>query len=261
MSDYEAFLLEKRNRMGLPEKHRTREPWRPVITLPRWLIPDDQLHEYKQCGDCRAWLCRAGGFHKDKYQKDGLKRVCKNCSHQAFVKMYARRGEEIRAQARSSAAKPERRAQRRRYLESTREQTRRWAKSYRERNPDMASKCCRKWRTKNVEAERKRKREWDKANPIAVAEQRFRRRVRLMGARAQRLTQELIAQRVSVFGDKCAYCGAPWSQLDHVKPLARGGLHCLANLRPACESCNLRKSAMPPKKWFALLKTTGRSDG
>lgn len=28
---------------------------------------------------------------------------------------------------------------------------------------------------------------------------------------------------------------------DHVKPLAKQGAHCLANLRPTCESCNTAK--------------------
>jgi 5-methylcytosine-specific restriction endonuclease McrA len=36
-------------------------------------------------------------------------------------------------------------------------------------------------------------------------------------------------------------CGAEAVEWDHVKPLAKGGAHILANLRPACLSCNRSK--------------------
>lgn len=37
----------------------------------------------------------------------------------------------------------------------------------------------------------------------------------------------------------------PWSGTTS-KPLAKGGLHCLANLRPACRACNAQKNARWP---------------
>jgi 5-methylcytosine-specific restriction endonuclease McrA len=42
----------------------------------------------------------------------------------------------------------------------------------------------------------------------------------------------------------CYLCGIPVASMawmDHVVPIARGGIHCAENLRPACESCNRRK--------------------
>lgn len=44
----------------------------------------------------------------------------------------------------------------------------------------------------------------------------------------------------------CYLCGAPvWQgvnlHMDHVIPIAKGGLHCADNLRPACAPCNRRK--------------------
>ena len=46
----------------------------------------------------------------------------------------------------------------------------------------------------------------------------------------------------------CWMCGSPvWEghnlNMDHVVPVARGGIHCADNLRPACASCNRRKNA------------------
>ncbi len=46
----------------------------------------------------------------------------------------------------------------------------------------------------------------------------------------------------------CWLCGTPvWQgvnlHMDHIVPLARGGIHCAENLRPACGPCNLSKGA------------------
>ena len=46
----------------------------------------------------------------------------------------------------------------------------------------------------------------------------------------------------------CYMCGTPvWQgvnlHMDHVVPIARGGIHCADNLRPACAGCNSRKKA------------------
>ena len=47
----------------------------------------------------------------------------------------------------------------------------------------------------------------------------------------------------SSYGHCCAYCGykVPRLTIDHVIPLAKGGLHTLDNLVPACRPCNLSK--------------------
>ena len=46
----------------------------------------------------------------------------------------------------------------------------------------------------------------------------------------------------------CAYCGksvppGPSRTVDHIKPRSAGGKHVVANLAPACRSCNSRKNA------------------
>ncbi len=64
---------------------------------------------------------------------------------------------------------------------------------------------------------------------------------------------QLVA-RVAFYGGRCAYCGGPWENeerkaIDHVIPIARGGTHWPSNRRPACRSCNTRKSSMPLRAW------------
>jgi 5-methylcytosine-specific restriction endonuclease McrA len=52
------------------------------------------------------------------------------------------------------------------------------------------------------------------------------------------------------WGHGCAYCGAAADTLDHVRPVARGGLTVPGNLVPACSPCNLRKGHADALDWF-----------
>lgn len=125
------------------------------------------------------------------------------------------------------------------------------------------SSCCsdrhyRTWRQK----------QWSAANPKLVRlrraelrarmteEQRLRERARqrllAQVRRAQkklslhlRFTDVQLAQRMAMFAG-CWMCGGPFEHIDHVKPLAAGGPHILANLRPACAPCNLSKGSQWP---------------
>ncbi|WP_202376256.1 HNH endonuclease [Mycobacterium intracellulare] len=56
-------------------------------------------------------------------------------------------------------------------------------------------------------------------------------------------------EKLSYWGNRCWMCRAPLEDnyhRDHVKPLSKGGIDCLANLRPACPSCNTAKGARWP---------------
>ncbi|MFF3140858.1 HNH endonuclease [Streptomyces sp. NPDC057927] len=58
----------------------------------------------------------------------------------------------------------------------------------------------------------------------------------------------------------CTYCdcgfdGMVVPEVDHVRPLAMGGLHEWSNLVPACASCNRSKADQDVGQW--LLKTPG----
>lgn len=71
----------------------------------------------------------------------------------------------------------------------------------------------------------------------ALCNAHYLRQFKLGGA----ATIEQILARVAYFGERCWICGAPWEHLDHVKPVTAGGPDLLANLRPACSSCNSTK--------------------
>ncbi len=54
---------------------------------------------------------------------------------------------------------------------------------------------------------------------------------------------------------RCYICGGPGREVDHVIPLANGGRHMPANIRPACRSCNSRKGNRIP--WRDLPNSLG----
>ncbi|WP_420716351.1 HNH endonuclease [Streptomyces sp. H27-H1] len=56
----------------------------------------------------------------------------------------------------------------------------------------------------------------------------------------------------------CAYCDAPFggsveAEMDHVNPLAKGGVHDWSNIAPACRDCNRLKSDQDIADWLGLL--------
>jgi 5-methylcytosine-specific restriction endonuclease McrA len=73
-----------------------------------------------------------------------------------------------------------------------------------------------------------------------------RRLARLKAVSSVPFSDDQLRARLAFYGNRCWMCGAPGSVVDHVKPLAKGGAHILANLRPACQACNSRKQAKWP---------------
>lgn len=65
--------------------------------------------------------------------------------------------------------------------------------------------------------------------------------------------------------DTCYWCHRPFSggtrraSLDHVKPLARGGVNARANIEYVCVSCNRLKGSKSIKQWLGTLAKLGIS--
>ena len=74
-----------------------------------------------------------------------------------------------------------------------------------------------------------------------------------LGALLVPFTEKQLDARMSVFGYRCAYCGGPFEHVDHVKPLSKGGPHCLSNLRPACAPCNGGKADKRLCDWLKTI--------
>jgi 5-methylcytosine-specific restriction endonuclease McrA len=74
-----------------------------------------------------------------------------------------------------------------------------------------------------------------------------RRRARINGGDLS-LAQWL--KIVADFGEKCAYCGGLYEEMDHVLPLSRGGRHEAGNVVPACVPCNRSKKDKTFTEWI-----------
>jgi 5-methylcytosine-specific restriction endonuclease McrA len=146
----------------------------------------------------------------------------------------------------------------RKWREANREQDRERCRKWRDANPERVREQARKRRDANPELDREQSRKWRDANPeqaqkLSRQSQHIRRarKANAIDVCAPQVTTAAIDRRFWLFGNACAYCGDDGSlHLDHVDPLARGGLHVPQNLVPACERCNLSKGAKPVEAWY-----------
>ncbi|MGW5519269.1 HNH endonuclease [Nocardia africana] len=129
------------------------------------------------------------------------------------------------------------------------------AKEWRDRNPDYFSN----WRIQNpsrleyernyyrdhadryLENSRRQRRE----NPESTRISKHKYRSQVRSTHIPR-TPEQWQAKFDYWGRRCWICkvdldGVPY-QIDHVKPINKGGMDCLSNLRPACGTCNRSKS-------------------
>ena len=93
------------------------------------------------------------------------------------------------------------------------------------------------WYANNLEAGRAIKRKSE-----------YKRRAAKRATQVANISNAQILEKVKYYGNKCWVCRGPWCEIDHVKPLSKGGSHILANLRPICRHCNSSKAANWPIK-------------
>jgi 5-methylcytosine-specific restriction endonuclease McrA len=105
----------------------------------------------------------------------------------------------------------------------------------------------RRWYAKPGSREKSRQwlREWRIANRDRYLEQKRQRRARELAAAITVFAPDLLPGKLAYWGYRCwikgPRCTVEPETWDHVKPLGKCGPHMLANLRPACQSCNSSK--------------------
>ena len=120
-------------------------------------------------------------------------------------------------------------------------------------SPEVHREWHRNYRRTIKDRRREYEREWRRANPDRRKAAEQRRQAVKRGASAIPFSRDELEARLSMFGHKCWMCGAEAEHVDHVKPVSKGGIHALCNLRPACAQCNLSKSA----RWPFVRPTSG----
>lgn len=110
-----------------------------------------------------------------------------------------------------------------------------------------------KWYEKNKGRVKANVRRWNNNNRDRVHAIGARRRARERGAFGSHTLAEwqALCRRT---GDCCVYCNKPKRLTrDHALPLSRGGSDNIANILPACHSCNAKKRAMTAEEFVLSL--------
>lgn len=160
------------------------------------------------CGWCHTWK-EAAHFG---VAKGCLRRHCRSCGNRRTLEL--------------SAANPERR--------------RAVIERFKQRHPGIQGEYVKKYREGKRAILLPKERAWREKNKEKVRMYGHRHTAKRRGAKGHVSCQQ-IRDRVAFYGGRCWRCRAPYEQLDHVKPLAKGGLHLACNIRPICKSCNQRK--------------------
>lgn len=191
----------------------------------------------KTCKHCKKEL-KIENFSKNSQRKDGYQSLCRKC--------YS----DIRY-------KPNRKKildGNKKWAEENREKSNNIKKKWLKNNKNKRTEAIKKYYKNNKENAHKSAARWKKNNPAKVLEMAHRRRARKNRATIYKFTSSQLKDRLSVFQNRCAYCGGPFDCIDHLKPLYLGGPHCLSNFRPSCTSCNSKKGCMPAKEWLKRVK-------
>jgi 5-methylcytosine-specific restriction endonuclease McrA len=90
---------------------------------------------------------------------------------------------------------------------------------------------------------------WQKRHPYEkrLANREYRRRLGRTPS-GVRLTEDEVKALIRAAKGRCVYCGRFVKHLtiDHVTPVAKGGLTILGNVVMACRSCNAKKGTKAP---------------
>lgn len=175
-----------------------------------------RLSNYAYCVGCRTEY--NAQYHLKTYanRRDGiLARVRQHTEEER---------NKIRARARKRVSRPEIKAARKEYIHQYNIETR-----------IAHVQAVNRWRKKNPERFR-----------ITAANYRNNHRARKKNAPGIFRYIEWL-EKCEFHGWKCFYCAATLNKktvtMDHRKPISKGGSNWLANLVPACKSCNSRKQA------------------
>jgi hypothetical protein len=232
------------------------------------------MNELKQCSKCKEFLA-IDLFSKSKKEKSGLKSSCKLCN-KIYNKLYLKKkmeDPEYRRCKQNSCKKwrkkkleedPEyykneyyrrhdsSKQRAKKYYKNNKNKCLDASKKWRQNNKQAFLKASQTWKKNNQDQYRQKHREWIKNNAELVRKYNQKRRALKFDATIQDFTLRELNDRMSVFYFRCAYCGGPFEQIDHVIPLSKGGKHCLSNLRPACRFCNLSKHNKNLSDWLKI---------
>lgn len=189
--------------------------------------------DQKSCNNCKMHKTRTC-FTKDLYQVTGLSKICKECQAQ----YYQHNRNTILARNLQSQRKYKLKNNLRKIAWSI-------------KNKHKVRKANQNYYKRNIAKILAYSKMWAKENSLSIRNKGHRYRSRKRANTIHKFTKLQLEQRISVFGFCCAYCGGSFDHIDHVKPISKGGYHCLSNLRPACKKCNQEKHNKSLLEWLS----------
>jgi len=136
----------------------------------------------------------------------------------------------------------------RKYNEENREKVAEYNRKWQKDNPDKVAKKSDKWNEANREKNNERCRKWAKDNPERIRVIRHTRRARIIG-NGGKLSKEIVQTLITLQKGRCACCNKSLEEgyhLDHIMPLALGGLNSDENVQLLTPKCNLSKGTKHP---------------
>lgn len=110
------------------------------------------------------------------------------------------------------------------------------------RNIEKEQQRSRNWRQNNKEKRKEVVRQYALSNKEKVLQNTRNRRAKIKGNKGRIYAEDWIALKEK-YGNKCLKCGTKNKiEMDHVIPIALGGLHVIENVQPLCRNCNAQKS-------------------
>lgn len=245
-------LYYQQNKQRLKEYNKK---WREDNKLKNKNLSKAEESTVKVCPRCKIEK-PISEFFVNKSRRDARTCYCKICCKFYHKKTSPEKRREYERRWREQY--PEKKKEKdRRYAEPHREKLAQKQRLYRKNNPNKIREYNEKWARSNpekvkayiIKTNKKRhevKLQWQREHPEAGRENQRKRRARLKNVLVIPFTKRELNQRLSMFGNKCWICGSSATAVDHVKPIARGGAHILANLRPICCACNSKKGSTWP---------------
>lgn len=198
----------------------------------------------KQCKRCNEWK-PTSDFHKWARSKDGLNDWCRPCrkAHDAATVIQRKAYyEQWYAKAESKAL--------------VAANSKEWKADNRDRKNELNRLSRRRSYIRNPERAKAHVRRHYLANREAAYARAKAYRARRKNAPINDFTAAQWQEVLQTFNFHCAYCLKPFSSelpstQDHMQPLSKGGSHTIANIVPACLSCNSRKRTLTLAEWVA----------
>ena len=202
----------------------------------------------KECAKCGDTL-PLSMFGKDSTRIDGLYPWCVGCAGEAQAERYRQHPEPAKARARAyrSADRSARALADKRYRQRNADSVRRTKRRYYERNREDVLARCRTYAVRHRSRYAAYKRNYKARKRASVGYHSAKDVVRLWHR-----------QR-----GECARCGVRVGKrpsdggfhVDHVTPLARGGVNWPRNLQLLCPPCNTSKRHRTPAEFTLYLRT------